>query len=56
MTFKIVPKHGHVELYINGAFYCSADTYAEALGEYNDYVKARNANETQSTSQELQYH
>lgn len=56
MTFRIVPKHGHVELYINGAFYCSADNFGEALNEYNDYVKARNVNETQSSLQELQHH
>ena len=57
MSFNIVYKHGHVELYINGNFYCTADTFAEAITEYNDYVKERlNANENQSAKKELQYH
>lgn len=50
MNFNIIPKHGHVELYINGAFYCSADTFAEAIREYNEYVKRRLANESKSTA------
>lgn len=57
MAFNIIHKHGHVELYINGNFYCSADTFAEALKEYNDYVKeGLKASENQSAKQELQYH
>lgn len=29
--------HDHYELYINGRFYCSADTYAEAAHELELY-------------------
>jgi hypothetical protein len=49
MTFQIISKHGHVELYINGAFYCSADTVSEAVEEYNKYVKRRLYNENKSS-------
>lgn len=57
MAFNIVYKNGHVELYINGNFYCTADNFAEAFQEYNDYMKERSkANENQSAEQELQYH
>lgn len=31
--YKIVPVHGHWEAYINGEFYCSADTISEAASE-----------------------
>ena len=56
MAFNIVHKHGHVELYINGDFYCSADTFAEALIEYNNYIKERlKANENQNSKKELQH-
>ena len=37
MTYKIVPKNGHVEVYINGKFYCTADTMAEAIREVKNY-------------------
>lgn len=50
MPFDIVHKHGHVELYINGKFYCSADTTAEAMREYNQYVEERFVNENKSTA------
>ena len=49
MSFKILPVLGHVELHINGAFYCTADSYREALQEYNKYVEERLKNENQST-------
>lgn len=55
MSVTIVPKRGHWEVYIDEKFYCSADTFSEAAMEYQDYMKERNANETQSSSQELQY-
>jgi hypothetical protein len=48
MTFCIKPCLGHVELHINGKFYCTADNYKEALQEYNEYVKRRLDNENQS--------
>jgi len=39
MSYKIRPKHGHYEVYINGKFYCSADTLAEAVKEIKNYTK-----------------
>lgn len=30
---KIKQVHGHWEVHINGNFFCSADSYAEALNE-----------------------
>ena len=30
---EIIPINGHYEVYINGEFYCSADTYEEAERE-----------------------
>ena len=56
MRVSIVPKRGHWEVYIDGKFYCSADTFTEAAKEYQTYMKERYVNETQSSSQELQYH
>lgn len=39
MMVSIVPKKGHWELYINGKFYCSADSFSEAVTEYQNYMK-----------------
>lgn len=39
MSYKILPKHGHYEVHINGKFYCSADSFAEAMKEVEDYAK-----------------
>lgn len=50
MPFNIVHRRGHVELYINGKFYCTADTFGEALREYNNYVKERLSNESKSAT------
>lgn len=36
MSYQIVQKNGHYEVYINGKFYCSADTFKEALDEIVD--------------------
>lgn len=33
MNIEIKPVYGHFEVYINGNFYCSADTMAEAIEE-----------------------
>lgn len=33
MNCRIVNNHGHFEVYINGTFYCSADTMTEAIYE-----------------------
>lgn len=33
MDYRIFKKHGHYEVYIDGEFYCSADTMTEAIHE-----------------------
>ena len=33
IRWRIVPVWGHYELYVNGKFWCSADTYKEAFDE-----------------------
>ena len=33
MDYEIKPAYGHFEVYINGKFYCSADSMAEAIEE-----------------------
>lgn len=38
MTYKITPNHGHYEVYIDGKFYCSADTWNEAVREAEKYL------------------
>ena len=38
MTYRIVPNRGHYEVYINGKFYCSADTRVEAVREVEKYL------------------
>lgn len=37
--FVILPNRGHYEVYLNGEFYCSADTYLEAVKEIESYKK-----------------
>ena len=39
MSCKIVNNRGHFEVYIDGKFYCSADTMEEAERETNTYIK-----------------
>jgi hypothetical protein len=34
---KFYQTRGHWEVYVNGSFYCSADTYKEALDEILKY-------------------
>lgn len=38
MTHEIRPVHEHFEVYINGKFYCSADTWKEADDEIKEYA------------------
>lgn len=39
MDYQIVSNHGHYEVYIDGKFFCSADTIAEAMHEVtNEYL------------------
>lgn len=33
MNYDIVHTNGHYEIYFNGQFYCSADTFDEAVKE-----------------------
>ena len=37
MSYKIVYKYGHCEVYIDGEFYCSADDWNEAEREIEEY-------------------
>lgn len=37
METKIVPSHGHYDVYINGDLYCSADNLTEAKEEIYAY-------------------
>ena len=36
--YKIVSVQGHYNVFINGKFYCSADTYYEAESEIKEYI------------------
>lgn len=40
MKYSITPVYDHYEVYINGKFYCSADTWFEAVREIEEYQKA----------------
>lgn len=40
LEYDIVPNFGHYDLYINGKFYCSADTVQEAVKELTAYREA----------------
>lgn len=39
MSYRIVPHYGHFVVYINGKFFCSADTIAEAIKEVESFYK-----------------
>lgn len=39
ISYKIIPVQGHFNVYINGKFYCSADTYPEAESEIDEYIR-----------------
>lgn len=39
MTYSITPTQGHYTVYINGKFYCTADTWFEAIREIEEYQK-----------------
>lgn len=41
MSVTITPNRGHWEVYIDGKFYCSADSFNEAVKEYHDYEQGR---------------
>lgn len=38
-SYSIEPTYGHFEVYINGEFYCTADSVNEATREIEDYKK-----------------
>ena len=42
MNYKITKKYGHYEVYIDGRFYCSADTILEAIHEVETYKEEAN--------------
>lgn len=48
MSVKITPIRGHWEVHIDGKFYCSADTFHEAVRECQDYMRGRHVNEVKS--------
>ena len=33
MSYKIIPVKGHYEIYVDGEFFCSADSWSEAERE-----------------------
>ena len=42
LEYEIVPNKGHYDVYIDGDFYCTADSYYEAASEIDDYKKDSN--------------
>lgn len=40
-NFEIRHERDHYEVYVNGAFYCSADTYSEANQEIGLYIEGQ---------------
>ena len=38
MTCEVLQKHGHFEIFINGNFYCTVDSYPEAETEIKNYI------------------
>lgn len=41
MAYKIINVRGHWEVYINGKFVCSGDTWNEAVKEAEEYLAER---------------
>lgn len=41
MTYKIKRERDHFEVYIDGKFYCTADSEKEAIREIQNYAKER---------------
>ena len=44
MNYKIINNHGHYEVYIDGQFFCSADTIEEAENEIKEEFKENEIN------------
>ena len=38
-NFDIIPNNGHYDIYINGEFYCTADSIPDAAKEIENYGK-----------------
>ena len=41
MNFEIIGVTGHYDVYIEGEFYCSSDTYNEAVDEVDKYMESK---------------
>ena len=41
MNFEIISVTGHYDVYIAGEFYCSADSYNEAIDEVDKLLEKR---------------
>lgn len=41
MAYDIIPRKGHYEVYDDGNFVCSADTYDEAESEIETYEQQK---------------
>ena len=39
MPYRIIPHYGHFQAYINEKFFCSADTFSEAMEEVENFCK-----------------
>lgn len=37
-SYEIIPERDHYEVYIDGLFYCSADTLGEAVEEVEEFL------------------
>ena len=42
MTYSIKPYKGHFVVYIDGKFYCTADSHMEAVKDIEEYRKKGN--------------
>lgn len=43
MEIRVVHNAGHYEVYVDGDFICSADSYSEASDEIKKYLENRRA-------------
>ena len=41
MDIRIIQVRGHYDVYIDGEYYCSADTYGEAAVEAEQWLEKR---------------
>lgn len=41
MNFEIIGVAGHYDVYIESEFYCSTDTYSEAVDEVDKFLEMR---------------